>query len=325
MDKFDRQKRRLLQKLPQRQKTHLVTDVLQRFIGDLGNKRIGMFASSAAYFFFMALIPLAALICSMIPLSSLSSSDVIYFLMGFIPAAMEDFVTSIVMTAWESASGGIATLSFLATLWLASVAMVAIIHGLDEIYEVAERRSYFVVRGLACLYTVIFLTVIIVLIVMMVFGKMIAGSLSSSLALTAKVVELLISERYLISTALLLVIFQCCYTFLPAGHRSFFSQLPGAVFSALLWAVGSFIFSAWTARPGAYSIYGSLAMVIITLSYLYVMLYIVLLGAEVNVFFGRHDLDGGLSRPHPADKKKHLRMRDSLHQSRNSSPRYNRG
>jgi membrane protein len=264
-------------------KKDALVSVARAFMDDFLGKRISVFASSAAYFFFMALIPLAVLVYSILPLTSLSSDDVVYFLMGFAPSALEGFVNDIVETAWKSAGSGVITLSFLATLWLASVAMMAIIHGLDEVYKANERRSYFAVRGLACLYTVIFLVALILLVVVMVYGKSIALLLSSVVPL-AQGVASLIDERYIISALLLIVIFQCCYTFLPAGRRTFRAQLPGALFSSFVWTVTSAIFSAFVSRPGAYSIYGSLAVVIITLTYIYMMLYIVLLGAEVNVF-----------------------------------------
>jgi membrane protein len=59
--------------------------------------------------------------------------------------------------------------------------------------------------------------------------------------------------------------------------------LPGAAAAALLWAIGSYAFSWYVHTLGHYSAtYGSLATVIVTMTWLWVSAAIVLLGAQLN-------------------------------------------
>jgi membrane protein len=66
----------------------------------------------------------------------------------------------------------------------------------------------------------------------------------------------------------------------PAGYMRL---LPGAAAAALLWALGSFVFSWYVHTLGHYSAtYGSLATVVVTMTWLWVSAAIVLSGAQLN-------------------------------------------
>ncbi|HXT09527.1 MAG TPA: YihY/virulence factor BrkB family protein [Roseiarcus sp.] len=59
--------------------------------------------------------------------------------------------------------------------------------------------------------------------------------------------------------------------------------LPGAATAAFLWAFGSYVFSWYVEALANYSAaYGSLATVIVTMTWLWVSAAIILLGAQVN-------------------------------------------
>ena len=63
-------------------------------------------------------------------------------------------------------------------------------------------------------------------------------------------------------------------------------QLPGAAFSAVSWGVFSWGFSLYVGIGEAYSTYGSLSLIIILMIWLYIGIYILLIGAQINRYFG---------------------------------------
>ena len=69
------------------------------------------------------------------------------------------------------------------------------------------------------------------------------------------------------------------YTFIPSARMKFIYQLPGALFSAIVWYVFSWLFSLYVSLPDTYSIYGSLATPVIMMFWLYFCIYIFLIGA----------------------------------------------
>ena len=67
------------------------------------------------------------------------------------------------------------------------------------------------------------------------------------------------------------------------AKASFRSQLPGAVFTAFGWLLISFIFSIYLdIFTGFTSMYGSMTTIILIMLWLYLSMYIILLGGEVN-------------------------------------------
>jgi membrane protein len=61
-------------------------------------------------------------------------------------------------------------------------------------------------------------------------------------------------------------------------------ELPGAVFSTIVWMVYSWAFSFYISNYANYSVtYGSLATIVIFILWLYVTMNIVFIGAEINV------------------------------------------
>ena len=65
-------------------------------------------------------------------------------------------------------------------------------------------------------------------------------------------------------------------------------QIPGAIFTACAWQVISFVFSIYLdIFTGFTTMYGSLTMIILIMLWLYMCMYVILLGGEVNALLQR--------------------------------------
>jgi membrane protein len=71
----------------------------------------------------------------------------------------------------------------------------------------------------------------------------------------------------------------------PDKKMKYKKQLPGALFSAILWYVFSYVFSLYVDRFNGYSIYGSLTFVVVIMLWFYFCMYIILMGAQMNRYF----------------------------------------
>lgn len=66
-------------------------------------------------------------------------------------------------------------------------------------------------------------------------------------------------------------------------------QLPGALFTACAWQLISFVFSIYLdIFKGFSSMYGSLTTIILLMLWLYMCMYAILLGGEVNALLERY-------------------------------------
>ena len=154
-------------------------------------------------------------------------------------------------------------------------------------YDNTETRNYLYLRLRASFYTVIFILAIILSLVLSVFGNRISLMMYEHVPFLSKVVDFIIRIRTVVSLVVLTIFWDLVYKFLPnrknRGKTTLRKQLPGALFTASGWLLFSFFFSVYLdVFTGFSSMYGSLTTIILIMLWLYVCMYIILLGGEVN-------------------------------------------
>jgi membrane protein len=83
---------------------------------------------------------------------------------------------------------------------------------------------------------------------------------------------------------LIIVFLMLVYMYVPNRKSKLRYELPGAIFSTIVWMVYSWAFSYYINNYANYSVtYGSLATIVIFILWLYVTMNIVFIGAEINV------------------------------------------
>ncbi len=234
--------------------------ILVDFKRQIQKKKLGTYASSTAFFFFLSLVPMFILLCTILPFTGLSKDRVAGIIVEVLPQAWSSLFVSILHEAFEKS---IKILSFaaLVTLWSAGKGMLALIRGLNAIHEVDEKRNYFMLRIIASFNTFIMMIAIVISISLSVLGR----------GVTACIITFL---------------FCCVFTFVPNKKLNFFMQLPGAVFSAIVWSLFSYGFSVYIELGIGFRVYGSLTIIVILMLWLYFGIYILLIGAQMNRYFG---------------------------------------
>lgn len=255
------------------------------FSAQMTRKNISAFAASAAFFLFLSMVPLLMALCAILPYTSLTAENLIMAFMKVVPESMGGFIESVVYDVYARTAGTI-TVFALVTIWSAAKAMMALIQGLNEVNDIEEKRNYLLLRTIACLYTVIMLVAIILSVFIMVFGNVIVNIALHDFPQLKIVVQFIMHFRFLFSWVVLTFIFAMIYTFVPAVKLRFRRQLPGAAFSAVIWSAASYIFSVYIEYFNGFGTYGSLTTIVILMFWFYMMMYILLIGAHINRYFG---------------------------------------
>ena len=260
--------------------------VIKDFSVKMTQKNISAFAASAAFFLFLSLVPLLMSLCAVLPYTSLTAENLITAILKVMPNAIEGFVESVVYDVYDRTAGTI-TVFAIVTIWSAAKAMLALIQGLNEVNDIDEERNYLLLRFIACIYTVIMLIAILLSIFIMVFGNVIVNIALKDFPQLKLVVQLVMRFRFLFSWIVLTFIFAMVYAFVPSGKSlKFKRQLPGAAFSAVVWSAASYAFSVYVESFNGFGTYGSLTTVVILMFWFYMMMYILLVGAHINRYFG---------------------------------------
>ncbi len=259
---------------------------LQNFSAAFNSRYISDFAASTAFFLFLSLIPLLALLFAILPYTPISEEMLLGFAARVAPDSIDELVIGFINEIYES-SAGVITTSVVITLWSAGKAMQALIRGLNYINDIEENRNYLVLRALACFYTVALLIAMVVMMGILMFGRVIVNFVLGHVPQLESFRGTIILARYPIAVVILIILFVAIYCVVPSRKQKFGAQLPGAVFSGIAWSIASWIFSIYINNFDGFSTYGSLATVIIVMFYMYMMMYIILVGAYLNKWLGR--------------------------------------
>ena len=250
----------------------------------MNRKNISAFAASTAFFLFVSLIPILVLLCAIIPYTTLTKANLMTFLTDITPDMVDSLVISIIEDVYAK-SAGVISIAAITILWSASKGMLALIRGMNEINDVEENRNYFVLRGIASFYTIMLLVVILLSLVVMVFGNALVNGIIRTIPQTEHFFDFLLHFRLLFSLLVMIVGFSMMYAYIPNKKLKFMYQIPGAVFSAVLWNVFSWAFSVYVGNINDFSTYGNLATIVIIMIWMYMCIYIILIGAYLNRYF----------------------------------------
>ncbi len=250
------------------------------FANGMTYKDIAAYAGATAFFFFIAIIPLLIILSKMLPLTGITDEQLIRIITNVTPEVTKRMVILVVNQAYET-SVGVVSLSAIVMLYATARGMLALLRGLNRIYDVRQNRSGVVMMFRAIFYTLIMVLDLVLLLVVIVFGEMIMDFLVELIKVLDKV-PLIYYFRYLLAMGVGIVSFMLIFSYLPGERQPFRKQFPGAVFTAVGWVVFSFFFSLFISSSIYGTYYGSMAAVVVFMMWLYGCFYILLIGANIN-------------------------------------------
>ena len=258
--------------------------IVRDFSAKMKKKDISTYAASTAFFFFLSVVPMLIMICTIIPYTPLTEENLVELVTDFLPDQIDPLAESLISEVYDK-SAGILSVALIATVWSAAKGVMALMKGLNSVNGVEEKRNYFVLRIIASFYTVVMLIVVILSLFVMVFGDQLVTLALHRIPQLQRVVSFAMNFRFLFVWAVLSVLFAAVYAYVPDKKLAFREQIPGAVFSAVGWSVFSWAFSYYVTYGNSYGIYGSLSIIIIVLLWMYFCMYIILIGAYLNRYF----------------------------------------
>jgi membrane protein len=246
-------------------------------------------AAALAYYGFLA-IP-AILLIAVSVFSLVADADgvttIVNKLEGVVPEEALTLIRDSLTRLTETTSGSsivmlIVGLAF--ALWTVTGAMDTLMWALNSAYSREETRG-FVKRRLVALTMVLLMLVAFVLVFgLLVLGPSLSGWIGSAVGMEAVVKLVWWTAQWPILILGLLLSFATIYYLGPnVDHPRWQFVAIGPVVSVLIWLVASGAFAFYVSRFGSYNkAWGSLAAVIIMLTWLWISALALLFGAEVN-------------------------------------------
>ena len=247
-----------------------------------------VYAAQASFFIIISAFPFIMLLMSLIQfIPSITKSDLLHVITTIVPStmAMDSVIVTAVDNLYTNSPATVLSLTAIAAIWSASKGMLSIERGLNRVFGTTKKRNYIITRLICIGYTLVFMVICILTLLLLVLGSSIQAVLSRHFPFLAGITGMVISFRTLLLIILALS-FAILYTYVPEKKQKFRRHLPGAILSTAGWMAFSFIFSIYFNNFSNFSLmYGSLTAIVLLMLWLYVCICILFLGAELNFFY----------------------------------------
>ena len=290
-------------------------DILLRLYQRISRDRILLIAAGVTFYLILALFPGISALVSIYglffdPKSMVSHLDLVA---GVAPGGAVDVLREQLIRLGQQ-SGTTLGISFLISLaialWSATSGVKAIFDGLNVAYEEKEKRNFFKLTAVALMST-IGLMVFVVLLLAAVIALPVVLNYFPLTGLTNILLKI---ARWPILLVLVAVALSILYRYGPSRAEPKWKWITwGSASATLLWLVASILFSWYVANFGSYNkTYGSLGAVIGFMTWMWLSIIVVLIGAQLNAEMEHQTAQQSTSGPPKPIGERGAQMADTI-------------
>ena len=248
---------------------------------DMEKQHVGAYAAQSAYFIILSFLPLIIMLLSLIQYTGIGKGQLYGLIQSVIPMTFQSWLIGIVDEMYEHTIAAV-SVSAVVTIWSAGKSFMALNRGMNAICRVEKKPNYILMRIRGAVFALLFVVLLVATLVLVVFGNSIHDFIAQHFPVVAFFTRILLSFRAVLMLASFIFFFALLYRYLPNRKAALMEQLPGAVFAAGAWYLFSFGFSIYIEYGNAFKMYGSLTTAILLMFWLYFVMYILLIGIEIN-------------------------------------------
>jgi membrane protein len=248
-----------------------------------------MLASALAYstFFAIPAVLLVAVGVFTLVASPSTISTLIHHLDGVIPPSAQQLLSTSLSRASSHPRGSVlaTAIGFVLALWAVTGAMNSYMTAINLAYNRKDRRNFVKKRWVALKMAAIMVFAFVLVAVLLMFGPVISSAIASHAGGADHVIKIAwwAAQWPILFFGLLAAFATLLYLGPDVDLPKWEFLTPGSVIAVLLWLAASAGFAVYTATFASYNkTWGSLAAVIVMLTWLWITGMALLLGAEIN-------------------------------------------
>lgn len=263
-------------------------NIIVWFINKFIHHRISVHAAQVAFFIMVSFFPFSMFLITLLGYTSIEEHVLQTIVQDIIPGSLSALVSGWIQESYH-ASGTILSITVISTLWAGSKGIDSLSFEFENIYELENRRNFVMRRIHSILDTVLFTAMIIISLIVLVYGNQIVQLITHYFPSIEHLEILLFITRAGLALFLFSFYFTCMYCFIPKRHGKIRDEIPGAIFSAFLWILFSYLYSIYVdSKPVLGSVYGSLTSLVLLMLWLYFCIVILFSGALLNNYLRHH-------------------------------------
>ena len=263
-----------------------IVRMVQGVMGINKDNQLSAFAAQAAFFLLLSFFPFAMMLLIGIRFLPVTQAEFVALIEEIIPGDMANMLSYMVDEIYSAQVGMTMIISAIVAIWSAAKGTMAIERGLNFMDRTKDTKNYILRRLINALYTLIFCVMLIALAGVYVLGNTIMEDILAKTNWVDYSEKVFFYSRLLTAPVLVFAVILLIYCRLPDNHLRLKTAIPGAVFTTVCWVLLSAAFSSYLTYFGINTyMYGNLGSMVIAMLWLYICMYILLLGAELNLFF----------------------------------------
>jgi membrane protein len=270
-----------------------VIDVGRSIVREWREDRVSGLAAEIAFFGILSLFPvLVALAAALGSLEAIAGGEVAERtqaeVLGFLRDTLTDDAAGTIDAVediFAGSSPGVLTIGVAAAVLSASRGFTALIRALDVVYDLDEHRGYLPMRVLALALALGSVGVVALMLAMLVLGPLLGtgADVADEVGLGGLFATWWDWARWPTAVVVLVAWAATVFHVAPNHHTPWRWDLPGAVLSAVAWALASLGLRAYLALAAeGNEVFGALGGALIVLLWLYLLGLGLLLGGELN-------------------------------------------
>ncbi len=265
--------------------------VLKWFMNKFSENTLSVHAAHVVFFVMVSFFPFVMFFFTLLKYTPLTEDSLIRLLDAVVPSSISQILTTWINEAYHQSSGTILSITVITTLWSGSKGFMGITYGLDKIYNVKNRRNWLVNRLSSLLYTLAFTGILLVSLIVLLYGNRILLAIDSFFSIETPLFIGIFSLRSFLGFTIFFLFFLLLYMFIPDRKPNVKEEIPGAMFTSVLWILFSYLFSIYIDYFTNFSsIYGSLTYIVLFMLWLYVCMNILFFGALINRFLAEGNI-----------------------------------
>lgn len=288
--------------------------VMRRTVRQVSLDRLTTGAAALTYYAILSIFPGLLVLVSVLRLTGGSiTQKVLDNITAMAPGPARSVLSAAIRNLQQGAAstaGVLAIVGILGALWSASGYISAFMQAANDIYDLPEGRPFYkkmltrlgltvlagVILGGAALATVL--------------TGALARSLGRALGIGQTVTTVWDIAKWPVVIILISLLFAVLYWAAPSARQGGFRWVtPGSSLAVLAWIAASALFALYVANFGSYNkVYGSVAVVIVFLTWLWISNLLILVGAEFDAELQRTRATGA---GHEPGDEPHARPRDT--------------
>lgn len=254
--------------------------MIKNFLMKVKDDKIGEISAQSAYYITLSLIPFLLVFISLVQYLNIDKNLLLENVREVIPLAFHDMAFNIIEEIYSKTLTTI-SISAIFAIWSASKGFFTIIKGIHKIYKIEENYIYYKVKSVV--FTALFLTLLIVISAFLVLENNINNMITNYLP--EGTANIIIWLKRIAMPIIIFIVFLLFYKFTPHCKLKLKNQIFGSLFVTFFWYLLSNGLSLYININKGFSIlYGSLTTIILFLIWIYYLIYIILIGAEINYF-----------------------------------------